>query len=68
MIPSGHSNKLTIDRTASPAQGASRKPGDGAVEKNLERFRAKRAPGLIRGWMPVRVKKTRQKQKITARF
>jgi hypothetical protein len=33
-----------------------------------ERFRAKACPGLDPGWMPVRVKKTRQNKKMEPRF
>jgi hypothetical protein len=33
----------------------------------LERFQAKACPGLDPGWMPVRVKKTRQKDESNPR-
>jgi hypothetical protein len=33
----------------------------GEMVGSLERFPAKACPGLDAGWMPVRVKKTRQK-------
>jgi hypothetical protein len=35
---------------------------------SLERFPAKACPGLDPGWIPVRVKKTRQNKKLSLRF
>ena len=38
------------------------------LTRSLERFQAKACPGLDPGWIPVRVKKTRQIKKLEPRF
>src|SRR6478752_3133972 len=48
----------------SPMSYSSRIANWGRRHSERERFRAKACPGLLRGWTPVRVKKTRQNKRI----